>query len=90
MHTGTQEGRLKLNEHQRLVLEKSFIAQFYPNKTTTKELASQTGLSETKVRKWYEHTRFEVRKGKSIRKCTALPYTSVIAPCNLLAMIRTE
>ena len=55
--------RFELNPNQKSLLEKSFKVQFFPNKTTLKELVTQTGLSEKYVSLWFGHRRFKTRKG---------------------------
>ena len=52
-----------MNKKQRSVLEAFFRVQFYTNKTTRKQLASQTGLSEKIILRWFRHRR-RVRRQK--------------------------
>ena len=46
------------------IMKASFIVQPYPNKSTVKELALQTRLTEKQVILWFTHERCKSRKGK--------------------------
>ena len=57
---------LKLNENQTSILEKSLAVSCYPNKTTIKALALQTGLRKEKLHSYFTYRRKtigRVRKG---------------------------
>ena len=54
--------RSKTNQRQRSVLEVSFAAHCFPNTTTIKKLAFQTGLSKEKLYHWFRNQRHNKRK----------------------------
>ena len=43
------------------VLEAAFVNSCYPNKTTLKKLAEQTGLCEQKIFGWFKRKREKIR-----------------------------
>ena len=49
--------RSRKNKKQTSLLEWSFGVNLYPNKTTIKEQALQTGLSELQIQSWYANKR---------------------------------
>lgn len=52
-----------LNERQKSLLERSIAdtCNYFPNKTTLKELALQTGLNEERIYRWFERKRKRIR-----------------------------
>ena len=67
IHTGTQKRRQFPNQQQKTLLKATFIVQFSPNKSTYKELALQTGLTERQVSQWFSHARHNTRKGAKLQ-----------------------
>ena len=61
---GTFKQYVTLNKHQKSILEQSFEVQPYPNETTLKEIALQTGLRKRQVYGWFVRRRSEIRRGK--------------------------
>ena len=59
---------IALNEHQLSILENFFAVHRYPNRTTFKELALQTGLPKVQVSDWFQSKRRDerVRKGGEV------------------------
>ena len=55
-----------LNKQQRSVLETAFAIHPFPNQTTLKELALQTGLSMTRMYNWFKNTRKKTRQGRFV------------------------
>ena len=58
----------RLNEHQISILQKSLAVHRYPNETSLKELAQQTGLHEVQVLQWLGQNRPKQIKLKRLRK----------------------
>ena len=54
----------KFSQQQISVLETSFRLNYFPSRTTLKELALQTGLDENRVNRWFIMKRHRSRKGK--------------------------
>ena len=54
-----------INQHQELILQRAFAVLRYPNRTTLKDLALQTGLKKAQVSTWFTRKRFAARGGKS-------------------------
>ena len=72
LHAVTPSQRRKLRIHQRSVLETSFRAHFFPNRTTLKKLALETGLDVERISRWFRFKRYKTRHGigdKSIYVC---------------------
>ena len=67
----------RLSRHQKSILQRSLNVNCYPNTTTIKELASETGLSELKVSSWFDDQRRPTKEGKcretSLLKITVKP-----------------
>ena len=57
----------RLDKHPKLILERSFVVNCYPNKTTFNQLVVQTGLDKEKVRSWFRHKRWNTGKGEGIQ-----------------------
>ena len=55
---------MRLNKHQRSVLERLFTVHNYPNGTTLEELALQTGLHKGKLYQWFNNRRQTEKKLK--------------------------
>ena len=54
----------RVNMSQKLLLEKSFVVNCYPSKSTIQELALQTGMDKKRVRAWFGHQRLRTKNGK--------------------------
>ena len=54
-----------INQHQELILQRAFAVLRYPNKTTLKNLALQTGLQKAQVSIWFRRKRYATKCGKS-------------------------
>ena len=67
----------RLSRDQKSILQRSLDVNCYPNKTTIKELASETGLPEQKVCRWFDDQRRPTKEGKcretSLLKITVKP-----------------
>ena len=63
--TGVERKITKLNQYQKSVLETAFAIYPYANKTTLKELALQTGISEKQVNVWFKNKRSLTKLRKS-------------------------
>ena len=50
-----------VTEHQKSLLERSVADNCFPNKSTLKELALQTGLNERKIWSWFGRKRQTLR-----------------------------
>ena len=55
---------VQINETQMSALRESFAKNAYPNKATSCKLATQLGLNESKVRKWFHNQRRKVARDK--------------------------
>ena len=66
LHADTTIRKRRLSKPQRSALETAFAVHPFPNITTIKELAFQTGLTMTKVHKWFANTRYKTRQGKFV------------------------
>ena len=58
---GTVSG---LSKNQTTILRRSFAINCYPNETTLKELARQTGLHVRRVTSWFRNKRTNTKKAK--------------------------
>ena len=67
----------RLSRHQKSLLQRSLNVNCYPNRTTITELASETGLSELTVSRWFDDQRWPAKKrkcrGTSLLKITMKP-----------------
>ena len=68
---GKRKRYTKLIKQQNSIIEKYFALHLFPNQTTMKEIALQTGLNESQVYFWFVCTRCKIRKGK----CEGMPST---------------
>ena len=61
---GKQKQGTKLIKQRRSVLERFLSVQLFPNKTTVKKIALQTGLIESQVYDWFVRARHKIRQEK--------------------------
>ena len=67
IHAGKRKRRLIPNEQQKSLLETTFRVNYFPDKSTCKELALQTGLTERQVLQWFSRARYNAITGTSLR-----------------------
>ena len=77
LHAGGPKLRTQLKRNQTSVLAASFMVKHFPNKTTVKELALQTGVREEQVSRWFRNARHRTRQ----RKCGGILSMCKFACC---------